>query len=80
MRLLETPGGLGKGSGRAKEAESDFPPSTHNSDIAQTSPCYQHVALSLDYQECTKPGSTHVGIRCCRLQGALGGEEEGLGA
>lgn len=72
--VLETPGAFGEGRSSDKEARSEFPPATCDSDLKHVSPCYQHVSLSLNYPECTKADSAHVECGCLRLLGVSGRE------
>ena len=76
MRWPDTPGPLGRGRSSDKEARTEFPVTTRDSDIVQPSPCYQQGAWGLNYSECTKPRGVYVGCDGLTGSGTFGERKE----
>jgi len=72
--LLGTPGFFGERRSSDKEARSEFPLATCDSDLKHVSPWYQQGAWTSAYSECTQPSDAYAGCSGSRLQGSWGRE------
>ena len=70
--MLETPGAFGKSRRGDKEAESELPPPTCDSDLKHVSPYYQQEVWISGHSEIRSACGAHLGCDCSGLQGVVG--------